>query len=188
VSNSDGISRRELLRYGAAAGATLVLAPSGLACSRDPGRESSPRIVIVGAGLAGLSCAYQLHRFGLPSSVFEANPERIGGRCWTARDFDGGQVAEHGGEFIDSRHKQMRTLAKRFDLELTDLYAAPIAGHPRLWLNGARRHRSEFRGARQLFKQRIVAAAKRVGPYGHAHATAAARAFDELSVADWLEP
>ena len=176
-----------MLRYGAAAGAALVLAPSGLACSRDPGRESSPRIAIVGAGLAGLSCAYQLHRHGLSSSVFEANPEPIGGRCWTARDFDGGQVAEHGGEFIDSRHKRMRTLATRFRLELTDLYAEPISGRPRLWLNGTRRHRPDFRGATELFKQRIVAPARRVGPYGYARATPAARAFDELSVADWLD-
>jgi hypothetical protein len=88
----DGLSRRELLRYWAAA-AALVLAPSGLACSGDPGRKSSPRIAIVGAGLAGLSCAYHLHRHGLSGSIFEANPERIGGRCWTARDSDGGRVA-----------------------------------------------------------------------------------------------
>lgn len=126
----DGLSRRELLRYGAAA-AALVLAPSGLACSGDPGRKSSPRIAFVGAGLAGLSCAYHLHRHGLSGSIFEANPERIGGRCWTARDFDRGQVAEHGGEFIDSRHKRMHTLVRRFQLELTDLYAEPFPGHPR---------------------------------------------------------
>jgi monoamine oxidase len=185
----DGLSRRELLRYGAAAGAALVFTPSALGCSRDSsaGGDSGPRIAIVGAGLAGLTCAYRLHRRGLASSIFEANPDRIGGRCWTAREFAGSQTAEHGGEFIDSRHKRMRALAAHFGLELTDLYAVSNPGSPRLWLNGARRHRSDFERAGRLFRQRIKAAARRVGPYGYANATPAARAFDELSVADWLD-
>ena len=38
-----------------------------------------------------------------------------------------------------------------------------------------------------MFQRRIEAAARRVGPYGYADATPAARAFDELSVAEWLD-
>jgi monoamine oxidase len=184
---SDGLSRRELLQRGAAGGAALLFAPSTLACSRDVGADSGPRIVVVGAGLAGLSCAYRLHQRGFASLVYEANPDRIGGRCWTAREFAGGQTAEHGGEFIDSRHKRIRALAKRFGFELTDLYAVPNPGSPRLWLNGARRYRSRMHEPRRLFQRRIEAAARRVGAYDYAGATGAARAFDELSVADWLD-
>ena len=185
---ADGLSRRELLERGAAGAAGLLLGPAAVACSRDSAPGSvGPRIVIVGAGLAGLSCAYRLQRRGLASSVYEANPARIGGRCWTAREFAGGQTGEHGGEFIDSRHRRMRGLAKRFGLELTDLYSIPNPGGWRLWLNGARRRRSGLGPERRLFQRRIEAAARSVGAYGYADATPAARAFDELSVADWLD-
>ena len=183
---AETLSRRELLQRGALSGAGLLLAPSLLGCS-EPGGRAGPRIVVVGAGLAGLACAYRLRQRGLGCTVYEANPERIGGRCWTAREFAGEQTAEHGGEFIDSRHKRIRALAKRFGFRLTDLYAVPNPGNPRLWLNGARRHRRQLRGSRRLFQRRLEAAARRVGPYGYADATPAARAFDELSVADWLD-
>ena len=183
---AEGLSRRELLQRGALAGAGLVLGPAFIGCGGEPSR-AAPRIVVVGAGLAGLSCAYRLQQRGLACSVYEANPERIGGRCWTAREFAGGQTAEHGGEFIDSRHKRIRALAKQFGFELTDLYRVSNPGNPRLWLNGARRHRRELRSSRSVFQRRIEAAARRVGPYGYSNATPAARAFDELTVADWLD-
>ena len=183
---AEALSRRDLLKLGALGGAGLILAPGWLGCS-DGSEAQSPRIVVVGAGLAGLSCAFRLQQRGLGCTVYEANPERIGGRCWTAREFARGQIAEHGGEFIDSRHKRIRALAKRFGFELVDLYAVANPGSPRLWLNGARRHRSELRASRAVFQRRIEAAARRVGAYGYADATPAARAFDELSVADWLD-
>jgi monoamine oxidase len=182
----SGLSRRELLLRAGAGGAALLVAPSALARAGG-GAAPQPRVVVVGAGLAGLSCAYRLQRRGLACGVYEANPERIGGRCWSAREFAGGQTAEHGGEFIDSRHKRMRALARRFGFQLTDLYAVANPGDPRLWLNGRRRHRSSLRHARRRFQRRIEAAARRVGAYDYANASRAARAFDELSVAEWLD-
>ena len=179
------LSRRELLKRGAAGGAALALGPIAIGCGSDA-EDSGPRVVIVGAGLAGLSCAYRLKGHGIASAIYEANPDRIGGRCWTAREFAGGQTAEHGGEFIDTRHRRMRAFAKQFGFELTDLYAVPNPGHPRLWLNGARRYPGGVPGA-TIFQRRIEAAAQRVGSYGYADATPAARAFDELSVAEWLD-
>ena len=186
MGSGSGLSRRELLKRGAAGGAALVFAPTALGCSRA-NSQAGPRIVIVGAGLAGLSCAYRLQRRGVSSAVYEANRERIGGRCWTARDFAQGQTAEHGGEFIDSRHRRLRTLAKGFGFELDDLYAVPNPGRPRLWLDGELRRRSAMRAQREVFQRRIERAAERVGTYGYADATPAARAFDELSVKEWLD-
>ena len=180
------ISRRELLRRAVAGGGAVALGPSFFACgsSRSP---TEPRIVVVGAGLAGLSCAARLHRGGVACTVYEANPKRLGGRCWTSRGWAAGQTAEHGGEFIDSRHRRLRALARRFGLELTDLYAVPNPGGSRLWLNGALRRRSELRAERALFERRIERAARVVGPYGAANHSRAAVAFDELSVAEWLD-
>jgi monoamine oxidase len=181
-----GISRRELLRRGAGGAAALTLGPALFGCAGAT-EAGEPRIVIVGAGLAGLSCAYRLRRHGLAATIYEANPERIGGRCWTAREFAGGQTAEHGGEFIDSRHHRMRSLANHFGFELTDLYAVANPGSPRLWLDGELRRRSQMRSARRLFQRRLEAAARRVGPYSAAHHSRAAVEFDQISVAEWLD-
>jgi monoamine oxidase len=180
----DGLSRRELLERGAAGGMALCLGPALLGCSTG---EGEPRVAIVGAGLAGLSCAHRLQRRGIPSAVYEARPDRIGGRCWTARGFDGGQTAEHGGEFVDSRHTRIRALAKQFELELIDTYDVSNPGTGRIWLNGARRFRTQLRAARRPFLRRIEAAARRVGSYGYADATPQAREFDEMSVAEWID-
>jgi glycine/D-amino acid oxidase-like deaminating enzyme len=47
---------------------------------------------VVGAGLAGLTCAHRLKRSGVIATVYEANT-RLGGRCWTRRgDFAQGQL------------------------------------------------------------------------------------------------
>jgi monoamine oxidase len=180
------LSRRELLRRGAAGGAALALGPGVFASARS-GAPTAPRIVIVGAGLAGLSCAYRLHQRGIACAVYEANPDRIGGRCWTSRDWANGQTAEHGGEFIDSRHRRMRSLAKGFGLGLTDLYAVPNPGGLRLWLNGGLRRRSSMRPERHLFQRRLERAARMVGPYSAPHHTHAAVEFDQLTVKDWLD-
>src|SRR5262245_4765016 len=74
-------------------------------------------ITVVGAGLAGLSAAYDLHLAGWNVTVLEAR-DRLGGRVHTLRNFSHGLVAEGGGEFIDASHKRMLAFAKQFHLEL----------------------------------------------------------------------
>ena len=85
-------------------------------------------MVVVGAGLAGLTCAYRLLRAGLDPIVYEAS-DRIGGRCWTLRDhFAGGQIAERGGELIDTSHTAIRHLAQELGLKLDNLLRAEPNG------------------------------------------------------------
>ena len=89
---------------------------------------TSARVVVVGAGLAGLTCAYRLKRSGIIATVYEANT-RLGGRCWTRRgDFAQGQIAEHGGELIDQGHTTIRHLAQELGLPLDNLLAAEPNG------------------------------------------------------------
>lgn len=183
----ESLSRRELLRRGAAAGAVAAIAPSALACGRGSASETSPQTVIVGAGLAGLSCAYRLHEKGLACSVYEANPERLGGRCWTARDFRNGQIAEHGGEFIDTRHRRIRALAREFGLELNDVYGKPIKGTSRRWLDGALRPAPRSRPAWRAFEREIARTARRIGRFDYRNPTRAARAMDEMTAAEWID-
>lgn len=77
-----------------------------------------PHITIIGAGLAGLAAARDLHRAGWPTTVLEARL-RVGGRAYTFRDgFADGQYAEAGGEFIEDIHQRMLALVQEFGLGL----------------------------------------------------------------------
>src|SRR5438132_3268399 len=88
IANRAPLSRRQfLVRAGALGGAVLTAGPLE-ACGRTTaGAPAGTRVVVVGAGLAGLSCAHRLHQAGVGVTVFEARPDRVGGRCWTAREF-----------------------------------------------------------------------------------------------------
>src|SRR5207302_185528 len=87
---------------------------------------TQPQIAVVGAGLAGLTCAYRLKQSGLNAQVYEASM-RLGGRCWTIHDFDP-LVAEHGGELIDQGHTAIRQLAQELGLGLDNLLQAQPNG------------------------------------------------------------
>jgi monoamine oxidase len=117
-------SRREFLRASAGAAAAASLGLAGRAVA-GPVR-GSPRIAVVGAGLAGLVCADTLlRRYGLSATVYEAHATRIGGRCFSLRGLVSGKVAENGGEFIDTTHKTMRAYANEFNLAREDVGRAP---------------------------------------------------------------
>lgn len=80
--------------------------------------EYTPRTVtVIGAGLAGLAAAYDLHRAGWKVIVLEAR-SRVGGRVYSVRSFLHGQVAEGGGEFIEESHTRMLAFAREFGLPL----------------------------------------------------------------------
>ncbi|TXH68376.1 MAG: FAD-dependent oxidoreductase [Lysobacteraceae bacterium] len=114
----------------AAAGAVAPVAWAGAARLRRTvgfGRfGGSGGVAIVGAGLAGLSCAYELARNGVNARVYEANG-RVGGRCWSLRGFFPGQVAERGAEFIGPSHHMMLGYARAFGLALEDFSMLPGA-------------------------------------------------------------
>ncbi|HEY3210736.1 MAG TPA: NAD(P)/FAD-dependent oxidoreductase [Actinomycetota bacterium] len=71
-----------------------------------------------------MTCAYRLWQAGYRLTVYEAN-SAIGGRTWTIRGlFADGQIAEHGGELIDTAHKALLSLAKELGLNTVDLIAS----------------------------------------------------------------
>jgi monoamine oxidase len=74
-------------------------------------------VTVIGAGLAGLSAAYDLHRAGWKVTVLEAR-DRVGGRVYSLRNFSNGLVAEGGGEFIEETHTRMLAYAEQFHLLL----------------------------------------------------------------------
>ena len=74
------------------------------------------QIIIIGAGLAGLSAACELVRAGCDVQVFEAD-ERVGGRTYTV-PLRAGQYGELGAEFGDDNHTALLSYAAEFDIKL----------------------------------------------------------------------
>lgn len=49
------------------------------------GSGNGKKVIILGAGLAGMTCAYELSKLGYQCTILEAR-ERTGGRCWSIRN------------------------------------------------------------------------------------------------------
>jgi monoamine oxidase len=114
------LTRRQLTLGTAQLAAAGVLSACDGTSGRRPGGE---RVAVVGAGIAGLHCAYRLQQSGVDVTVYEAST-RVGGRMFTARDDEyDGQVFELGGELIDSGHLALMSLAKEFGIRLDDRLA-----------------------------------------------------------------
>lgn len=179
-------ARRRFLRQGAGVSAGLLLA----ACA--PPRRSGDRgddVVVVGAGIAGLSCAHRLRQAGIGVRLYEAQ-ERVGGRIWSLRGhFADGQVCELGGELVDSGHARMRALAAELGLEFDDLADDPTAAWGDVWFCGGRRY-----GEAEILREfaPLAAAIRRdAGSLPEAEITYAApggaEALDRLSMTQWLD-
>lgn len=100
------LTRRMLLeqigRAGGLGAAYMAMETLGLAVPTPAGAENfklpsasgkGRSVVILGAGIAGLVCAYELGRAGYHVIVLEAR-DRIGGRSWTIRRGD--RIVQHG--------------------------------------------------------------------------------------------
>jgi monoamine oxidase len=147
-------------------------------------------VAVVGAGLAGLTCAYRLRQAGIAATVYEAST-RTGGRCWTRRGaFDEGQVAERGGELIDQSHTAIRHLAQQLGLALDNVLAAePNGTEARFRFFG--QSYSPTQAARDL-QAHVWQALKRdyveaSYPTLYTESTAHGRTLDAMSIAQWID-
>ena len=177
-----------------AAGASLAacsdsggIAPEGEARA---GRAPAPqRVAIIGAGLAGLTAAYRLKQAGINATVYEANT-RLGGRCWTNRtSFADGQLAEHGGEFIDQSHANIRQLAQELGLTLDNILALePNGTEPFYQFDGSRypyaQAIDDMKVVWQVIKRDYVESGY---PTLYTSSTARGRELDATSIRQWIE-
>jgi monoamine oxidase len=148
-------------------------------------------VVILGAGTAGLSCAFRLQQAGVRSTILEASP-RVGGRMYSLQNFfPDGQVAELGGELIDTEHHAIRNLARELGLELLDLaYLDGSNGHD-YYIDG-QTYRADAEWI-EAFRPIAEAVRRDIGPDGANcdvtwnSGTARGKELDQMSVAEWLD-
>lgn len=190
-SGGPRISRRAFLAGGTAAGTALALAgPARVALG------ATPTIVIVGGGIAGMSCALSLSDKGVGATVYESS-NRIGGRMHSdspaARGGTGywadGQVTEWGGELIDTGHKTVQALAQRFKLPLDDLLGGePNSSEDTFKFFGSyytnEQADIDFRPVHHALQTDVGAASY---PTTFEINTAAGIELDNTSIYDWIE-
>jgi monoamine oxidase len=179
-------SRRQFLRT--MAGAIVGTAVGTALPPRPVWGKTKPRIVIVGAGTAGLTCAYRLQQAGLPPQIIEAG-KRVGGRMYSLRDvFPDGQLVELGGEFIDTGHTALRRLAKELGLSLVDLIAAENGRTPIIFFQNRHVAMTEIVDAFRPLMPRIRKdTALLQGGIPTYRQPRRAQALDQLSIAEWLD-
>lgn len=131
----DALTRREMLKATLAASAGLLISSSPIARAMF-NAAAGKRVVVIGAGFAGLSCAYELLAAGYDVTVIEARG-RVGGRVLTFTDFVDGRVVEGGGELIGSNHPSWVSYAEKFGLEFLDVTEVEDSEFP-IILNGKR--------------------------------------------------
>ena len=152
-------------------------------------RASSPRIVVVGGGLAGLVATYRLQQAGYIAELHEAST-RLGGRCWTIRGaFADGQIAEHGGELIDNGHNQMKQLAQELGLDLDNLVQGEQNGTEMVaYFDGAPYTVAQMTDdLKQIWQQLHADASAASYPTLYNSSTQRGRELDAMSITDWID-
>jgi monoamine oxidase len=147
-------------------------------------------VVVVGAGLAGLSAARDLARGGADVVVLEAR-DRVGGRVEQVA-VDAGRPVQLGGEMIGTAHTAYLGLVEEVGLTLDSTYTA-IAGATTYDLtDGVRRsedgfpfetddQRADYERVERLFGE-LVATVDPDDPWSHPEAAR----LDGLSWAAWM--
>ncbi|MFI8518311.1 flavin monoamine oxidase family protein [Streptomyces sp. NPDC085481] len=187
----DALGRRTLLRYAAAAGIAVgagTTAPAA-AATPDPKAKGTARIAVVGAGIAGLTAALTLQDAGLNPVLYEADPARVGGRIWTQRaHWAYGQTSEIGGELIDTGHKKILELCRRFGLATEDfLGGGPNGAEEVLWFGGAYYPREQADDDFNAVYQSLRRDLSQAGEVFWNRTTPTGTALDEMSVYEWIE-
>ncbi len=184
-----GWTRRRFMKTAALAGAAGAVSgalPLPVRALTATGFGPSPRIAIVGGGIAGLNAAYQLKKAGIGATVYEAR-RRVGGRILSITGAIGeGLVTDLGGELINSDHEDVLHLVQEFDLELfnriedAERFAFPTTGY---FFDGVARSEAEIAGDLRALTVQIASDSERLD----ADFERFAPKLDRLSVKDYLD-
>ena len=117
MTSDKKLTRRSFLKKTAATTSLVAFSPLTIS-SIYKSSSDDKRIIVVGAGLAGLSCAYELDQAGFNVILIEAR-SRPGGRVRTYRDpFADNLYAEMGAEYVDSTDNLVKEYCNKFGLKV----------------------------------------------------------------------
>jgi monoamine oxidase len=181
----EGISRREMIERSLAATAGVLFSEQLAGVLSGQGKAG--RVVVIGAGFAGLAAAFELSRAGYAVTVVEAR-NRVGGRVLSFSDLVPGKNVEGGGELIGSNHSTWVTYAKQFKLDFLDVSEedaeAPIMlGGKRLSSDDSEKLWEELETTSSLMN---ADAAKVPDPF-EPWKTPGAEALDKRTLASWIQ-
>src|SRR5690606_3103985 len=106
-------SRRTFIKQTAIAATGLAVGLPFLAKSQP---TTKTKVLIIGAGFAGLAAAYRLHQKNIDFVILESR-KRIGGRVFSHQITED-LVIELGGEWVGNSHERIQELCQEFKLEL----------------------------------------------------------------------
>jgi monoamine oxidase len=183
----ERISRRRWLQGSIAAAGAL----GAIALDRREDRQVNAAVapvLIVGAGIAGLTAGYYLDRSGVPVRIIEAS-QRIGGRMLSQQKALGTETTvELGGEFIDSGHKNIRKLAQELGLVEVDLLATDRGFTSDVWFfNNKSISERELITAFIPFAKQIDRDVQEIGDVNYKSTNARAIRLDRISIKTYLD-
>src|SRR5436189_2515229 len=118
------IDRRQFLKRSALTAAGLTLSRSHAFAFTG---VAPKKVIIIGAGMAGLSAGYELTQLGHDVTILEAR-NRPGGRVQTLREpFSDGLYAEAGAARIPDNHDLTLHYVKHFGLALVPFFPKKLS-------------------------------------------------------------
>jgi monoamine oxidase len=169
----------------------------------QPIQGSHPKkVIVVGAGMAGLVAAYELLRAGHDPLILEAQ-SRVGGRVYTLREpFAPGLYAEAGAMRIPRAHRLTLAYLEKFNLPVFPF----TMGNPQAYchLSGVRRRLAEVhanpqlldfdfaaserpKGIQRMWEEALAPLAAQVQAGGSAAWESIRAQYDQYSVREFLE-
>jgi monoamine oxidase len=206
VEKQEQMRRRDFLTTSAKGGLLLGVGVLAASCKKATGIDSAlirigfpglngsvktqPSIAIIGAGIAGLNCAWQLKKQGIDTTVYEG-AANAGGRILTKSNYIGsGLTTELGGEFIDTGHTHMRNLVTEFGLELADTFEKSEASLARdsFYIDGRFYTEEEVMHAFAPYSKKIASDIQSIPDnFSFQDYTPSVLHFDQMSIKDYFD-
>lgn len=196
ADNADRMARREFLKMMSAGLGVFAVSQMPIIgkTTNDWGttgtlsaKPNGSSVIVIGAGFAGLTAAYELAAKGFDVTVVEAR-NRVSGRVQSTSEFVDGKNVEFGGELIGSNHHSWIHYASLFGLEFIDVTEdeeldAPIVVDGRLLTS---EESAALWEELETSLSAMNADAEKVQDATQPWLTDDVRSADSMSVADWI--